>query len=64
MDRSLFYIHKIMQGFLSSYLQTYHNAVSEGLYLTRVTTQKKLKPNPATTKEFENSLFSFCINPF
>ena len=27
--------HKIIQGLLPSHLHTYHNAVSEGAYLTR-----------------------------
>ena len=60
-SRRLFFFHEIMQGLLPSYLQTYHNAVSEGVYLTRSTTQKKFKPIPARTKVIENSVFPYCI---
>ena len=59
--RRLFFFHKITQGLLPSSLQTYHNAVSEGAYLTRSTTQNKIKPIPARTKVFENSFFPYCI---
>ena len=58
-SRRLFFFHKITQGLLPSYLQTYHNAVSEGAYLTRSTTQNKIKPIPARTNE--NSFFPNCI---
>ena len=57
----LFFFYKIIQGLLPSYLQSYHNAVSEGAYLTRSTTQNKMKPIPAKTKVFENSFFPYCI---
>ena len=40
----LFFFHKITQRLLPSSLQTYRNAVSEGAYLTRSTTQNKIKP--------------------
>ena len=46
-----------IQVLLPSYLQTYHNAVSEGAHLTPSTTQNKIKPIPARTKVFENSFF-------
>ena len=59
--RRLFFFHKITQGLLPSSLQTYDNAVSEGAYLTRSTTQNKIKPIPARTKVFENSFFPYCI---
>ena len=60
-SRRLFFFHKITQGLLPSYFQTYHNAVSEEAYLTRSTTQNKIKPIPARTKMFENSFFPYCI---
>ena len=60
-SRSLLFFHKIMQGLLPSYLQTYHNAVSEEAYLTRSPSHNKLKPIPARTKVFENSFFRYCI---
>ena len=60
-SRRLFFFHKITQGLLPSYLQTYHNAVSEGAYLTCSTTQNKVKPIPARTKVFESSFFPYCI---
>ena len=50
----LFLFHKIIQGLLPSYLQTWHNnAVSEEAYLTRLPTHK-IKPIPARMKVFEN----------
>ena len=61
-SRRPFFFHKITQGLLPCYLQTYHNAVSERAYLTRSTTQNKIKPIPARTKVFENSFFLYCIN--
>ena len=48
----VFFFHKVIQGLLPSYLQTYHNTVSEGAYLTRSTAQNKIKPIPARTKVF------------
>ena len=57
-SRRLFFFHKITQGLLTSYLQTYHNAFSEGAYLTRSTTQNKIKPFPARTKVL---FFPYCI---
>ena len=59
-SRRLFFFHKVIQEHVPSYLQTYHNVVSEEAYLTRSTTQNKIEPNPARTKEFENS-FCVCI---
>ena len=38
-SRKFFFFHKVIQGLLPSYFHTYHNAVSEGTYLTRSTTQ-------------------------
>ena len=60
-SRRLFFFHKIIHGLLPSYLHTYHNANSEGAYLTRLTTQNKIKPILARTKVFENSFFRYCI---
>ena len=59
--RRVFFSHKIKPRLLRSYLQTYYNAVSEGAYLTHLTTQNKIKPIPARTKVFENSLFPYYI---
>ena len=42
-SRRLFFFHKIIQGLLPSHLHTYLNAASEGAYLTRSTTQIKLR---------------------
>ena len=52
--RRLFFFHKIIQTILPSRLHIYHNAVSEGAYLTRSTTENKIRPIPAKTKDFEN----------
>ena len=51
-SHTLFSFHKIIQGLLPSYLQIYHNAVSEEVYLTQLITQEKIKPIPARTKLF------------
>ena len=37
------------------------SAVSEGAYLTHLTTQNKIKPIPARTKVLENSFFPYYI---
>ena len=60
-SRRIFFFHKIIQGLLPSYLHTYHNAVCEGAYLTRSTTQNKIKLIPARTKILKNSYFPYCI---
>ena len=57
--RRLFFFCKIILRLLRSYLQTYHNAVSEGAYLTQSTTQNKIKPISARTKASENSFFPY-----
>ena len=59
MVRRLFFFHKVMHGLLPSYFQTYHNAFSEGPYLTRSITKNKFKPITAETKIFENSFFPY-----
>ena len=59
--RRLFFFHKIILGLLPSYLHTYHKTVSEGVYLTRSTTQNKIKPILARIKLFENLFFLYCI---
>ena len=45
----LFFFHKIIQELLLSYLQTYHNPVSEETHLTRSAAQNKIKSIPART---------------
>ena len=50
-----------MQGLFPYYLQTDHNTVSEGAYLTRSTTHDEIEPIPAGIKVFENSFFPYCI---
>ena len=59
--RRVFFFHKIISALLKSYIQTYHNAVSEGAYLTHSTAQDKVKPIPTRTKWFENSFFPYYI---
>ena len=43
-----------MQRIQQSYLQTSLNTNREGAYLTRSTTQNKIKPTPVRNKVFEN----------
>ena len=59
--RRIFFFQIIIREPLPSYLQIYHNAVSEEAYLTRSTTQNKINPISARTKVFENSFFPYCI---
>ena len=61
LSRKHFLFHKIIQGLLPSYLQTYHDAASEGAYLIRSITENKIKAIPARAKVFENSFFPYCI---
>ena len=48
-----------MQGLLPSYLQTYHNDVSEGAYLTRSTAQNKINSIPARNKYLRIHFFPY-----
>ena len=48
-------------GTFTSYLQTYHNVVSEVAYLTRSKTQNKINPIPARTKVSENLFFRIAL---
>ena len=61
-SRRLFFFHKVVQGFIPSYLQTYHNAVSEGAYLTRLTKQIKLIQFLQETKCLRINFFHIVLS--
>ena len=51
-------------GFFSStklYRDSYHLTFIQGAYLTRLTTQNRIKQIPARAKVFENSFSPYCI---
>ena len=59
--RKLFFFHKIILGLLPSYLKDYLIPCDNlRTYLTRSSTQKRIKTFPARTKIFESSFFPHC----
>ena len=59
--RKLIYFHKIILGLLPSYLKDYLIPCDNlRTYLTRSSTQKRIKTFPARTKTFESSFFPHC----
>ena len=56
-----FFFHKIILGLLPSYLKDYLIPCDNlRTYLTRSSTQKRIKTFPARTKTFESSFFPYC----
>ena len=56
-----FFFHKIILGLLPSYLKDYLIPCDNlRTYLTRSSTQKRIKTFPARTKTFESSFFPHC----
>ena len=59
--RKLIFFHKIILGLLPSYLKDYLIPCDNlRTYLTRSSTQKRIKTFPARTKIFESSFFPHC----
>ena len=59
--RKLIFFHKIILGLLPSYLKDYLIPCDNlRTYLTRSSTQKRIKTFPARTKTFESSFFPYC----
>ena len=57
----IFFFHKIINGLLPVYLQSYISYCGEGVYRTRSANQKNLRQFSARTKIFEPFFFSYCI---
>ena len=59
--RKIFFFHKIINGLLPVYLQSYISYCGEGFYRTRSAYQKDLRQFSTTAKIFESSFFPYCI---
>ena len=57
----IFFFHKIINGLLPVYLQSYISYCGEGFYRTRSTYQKNLRQFCTRTKILEPSFFPYCI---
>ena len=57
----IFFFHKIINGLLPVYRQSYISYCGEGVYRTRSANQKNLRQFSTRTKIFESSFFSYCI---
>ena len=60
-SRKIFFFHKIVNGLLPVYLQSYISYCGEGVYRTRSANQKNLRQFSTRTKIFESSFFPYCI---
>ena len=57
----IFFFHKIINGLLPVYRQSYISYCGEGVYRTRSANQKNLRQFSTRTKIFESSFFPYCI---
>ena len=57
----IFFFHKIINGLLPVYRQSYISYCGEGVYRTRSANQKNLRQFSTRTKMFESSFFPYCI---
>ena len=60
-SRKIFFFHKIINGLVPVYLQSYISYCSEGVYRTRSVNQKNLRQFSRRTKIFDSSFFPYCI---
>ena len=60
-SRRIFFFHKIINGFLPVYLQSYISYCGKGVYRTRSANQKNLRQFSTRTKIFESSFFPYYI---
>ena len=60
-SRKIFFFHKIINGILPVYLQSYISYCGEGVYRTRSANQKSLKQLSKRTKIFESSFFPIVL---
>ena len=57
----IFFFHKIINGLLPVYLQSYISYCGEGVYRTRSANQKNLRQFSTRTEIFDSSFFPYCI---
>ena len=60
-SRKIFFFHKIINGLLPVYLQSYISYCGEGIYRTRSANQKNLRQFFPRTKIFESSFFLIVL---
>ena len=60
-SRKIFLLHKIVNGLLASYLQSYLNHYNEGEYQTRSACQNKMRTLSGRTKAFISSFYPYSI---
>ena len=60
-SRKIFFLHKIMNGLLPSYLQSYLSHYNYGEYQTRSACQNKVKTLSGRTKAFNSSFYPYSI---
>ena len=60
-SRKIFFFHKIVNGLLPSYLQSYLNHYNYGEYQTRSACQNKIKTLSRRTKAFNSSFYPYSI---
>ena len=60
-SRKIFLLHKIINGLLASYLQSYLNHYNEGKYQTKSACQNKLRTLSGRTKAFISSFYPYSI---
>ena len=56
-----FFFHKIVNGFLPSYLQSYLNLCNDGEYQKRSACQSKMKTFSGRSKAFNSSFYPYSI---
>ena len=60
-SRNIFFFHKIVNGLLPSYIQSYLNHYNDGEYKTRSACQNKMKTLSGRTKAFNSSFYPYSI---
>ena len=60
-SRKIFFFHKIVNGLLPSYLQSYLNHYNYGEYQTRSACQNKRKTLSGRTKAFNSSFYPYSV---
>ena len=60
-SRKIFFFHKIVNGLLPSYLQSYLNHYNNGEYQTRSACKNKMKTLSGRTKAFNSSFYPYSI---
>ena len=58
-SRKIFFFHKIVNGLLPSYLQSYLSHYNYGEYQTRSACQNKVKTLSGRTKAFNSSFYPY-----